>query len=91
MASTHILISGTATPHNAQLRQHINTLQQLVEENNRLKAIFDQASSGQDWAGLGVLLGISTENAEIVYNLFVGMKQEIDADLSIPQYLSRLG
>lgn len=91
MASTHILISGSATPHNAQLRQHIDSLQRLVTENARLKAVFDQASTGSDWAGLGTLLGISAGDAETVYNLFVGMKQDMDNDLAIPQYLSRLG
>ena len=91
MASTHILINGSATPHNAQLRAHIDQLQRIAQENARIKAVFDQASSGQDWAGLGALLGITAGEAETVYNLFVGMKQDMDNDLAIPQYLSRLG
>jgi hypothetical protein len=91
MASSHILISGSATPHNAQLRSHIDALQRLINESNRIKAVFDSASLGSDWTGLGELLGVSAEDAEVVYNLFVGVKNEMDGDLSIPQYLSRLG
>lgn len=91
MASSHILISGSATPHNAQLRSHIDALQRLMNETSRLDAVFSTTVAHPDYTGFGELLGISAEDAETVYNLFVGVRNSLNAAASIPQYLSRLG
>lgn len=91
MASAHIDINGTATRHNAQLRGFIDRLQQLVEDAARLKAVFDQAASDQDWEALGVLLGVSAGEAEAIYNLFTSAQAELDADPNVASLLSRMG
>jgi hypothetical protein len=91
MASAHILITGTATGHNRQLREMVDRLIRVGDEAERLKATFDQAALGGDWAALAELLGIeSVQDAEVVYNLLGSVVTELNAPF-ITQLRGRLG
>lgn len=91
MASAHILINGTANRHNGQLRAWIDNLTRTQQEAERLKAVFDQAALGGDWAALAALLGIEdTADAETIYNLLGSVVTELNATF-ITQTVGRLG
>lgn len=91
MTSAHLSINGTGSRHNQQLRAFIDSLQKVVDDSARLKAIFDQAAAGADWAALADLLDLgSVEDAEAVYNLFGSANAELHGSF-IPQLLSRAG
>jgi hypothetical protein len=89
MASTHILITpGTA--HSHQLRKFVDDLRRVSQECGRLKDVFDQAAAGADWEALGLLLGITAAQAEVVYNLMGSVKTELTA-ANIVAITGRLG
>lgn len=91
MASAHILINGTGSRHNAQMRRFVDSLQAVVDDAERLKATFDQAALGGDWTSLAALLDIAdTGDAETVYNLLGSVVTELNGTF-IAQMLGRLG
>lgn len=90
MASAHIEISPTATRLSSDLRYFVTTLQQVVDNSDRLKEIFDQIALGGDWAALAAALNLSEADAETVYNLFGSAEGELDGAF-IAQLLGRLG
>ena len=91
MASSHIDVTGQSNRGNAKLRSNIDSLQRYMDDSRQMKAIIDAASLDSDWEGLGEFLGKSAEEAEIIYNLFVGMWNTLAENGAISQYLSRLG
>ena len=90
MASAYIDISSTATRQSGETRSAISQLQNVVDEFDRLKAIFDQAAMGGDWTSLGALLGVSAANAEAIYNIWGSASTELHGTF-ISQLLSRCG
>lgn len=90
MASAHIEISPSATRLSGELSRFIRQLQNVVDDSDRLKEIFDQIALGTDWPALAVALDISATDAETVYNLFGSVESELDAPF-ISQVLGRLG
>ncbi len=90
MASAHIEVNGTQTRHNGQLRAHIDAIQRVVDESDRLKAMMDQAAAGQDWASLATLLGVPAADAEALYNLIGSSNGELHGPFTA-QLLSRAG
>lgn len=90
MTSAYIDISSTATRQSGETRSAISQLQNVVDEFDRLKAIFDQAALGEDWTALGALLGLSAANAQAIYNLWGSATTELHAAF-ISQLLSRAG
>ena len=91
MASAHIQINGTGSRHNQKLRQFVDELIAVKNEAGNLKATFDQAALGGDWAALAALLDIAGEgDAEAVYNLLGSVVTELNAAF-ITQMTSRLG
>ena len=88
MASAHIQINGTGSRHNQKVRQFVDELIAVRSEAENLKATFDQAALGGDWA---TLLDIAGEgDAEAVYNLLGSVVTELNAAF-ITQMTSRLG
>ncbi len=91
MASAHIQINGTGSRHNQKLRQFVNELIAVRSEAENLKATFDQAALGGDWAALATLLDIASEtDAETIYNLLGSVVGELDGAF-IGQMTGRLG
>lgn len=90
MASAHIKINGTGSMHNVQLRHFVDSLQDVVEDSSRLKAVFDQAALGEDWDALGLLLDVTPTDAQTIYNLLGSVVTELH-DTFITQMLGRLG
>lgn len=90
MASAHIKINGTGSPHNFQLRRFIDNLRAVQQDCQRLKGVFDQAALDSDWPSLAALLDVSETDAEAVYNLIGSVKSELEATF-IVQTLDRLG
>ena len=89
--SNHILISGTGSAHNKQLRNFVDSLWEVQQTCQRIKATYDQAAAGGDWQSLATLLDIlSVEDAEDIYNLIGSVETELEAPF-ITQLLSRLG
>lgn len=91
MASTHIKVNGTGTRHNQQLRAFIDRLQDVVDDAARLKAIYDQAASGEDYASLALVLDVTQTEAEALYALVGSVNTELSGATFIPQLLSRAG
>ena len=91
MASAHILINGTATRHNAQLRAFVDKVTTAQQEAERLKAVYDQAALGGDWPALAALLGLEDAGeAETLYNLLGSVVGELNGAF-ITQMVGRLG
>jgi hypothetical protein len=90
MASAHILISPSATRHSGELSRFIRQLQNVVDDSDRLKAVFDQIALGSDWTALAAALDLSEADAETVYNLLGSVEGELDGAF-IEQILGRLG
>ena len=88
MASAHIQINGTGSRHNQKLRQFVDELIAVKNEAGNLKAAFDQAALGGDWAALLDIAG--EDDAEAVYNLLGSVVTELNAAF-ITQMTSRLG
>ena len=91
MASAHIQINGTGSRHYQKLRQFVDELIAVRSEAENLKATFDQAALGGDWAALATLLDIASEtDAETIYNLLGSVVGELDGAF-IGQMTGRLG
>ena len=91
MASAHIQINGTGSRRNQKLRQFVDELIAVKNEAGNLKATFDQAALGGDWAALATLLDIASEtDAETIYNLLGSVVGELDGAF-IGQMTGRLG
>lgn len=91
MASAHILINGTSSRHNVQVREFVDDVVSVRDRAKHLKAVFDQAALGGDWAALATLLDIAGEgDAEAVYNPLGSVVTELNAAF-ITQMTSRLG
>jgi hypothetical protein len=88
--TSHILITGSATQHQGQLRGNIDALQRWFDDAQRLKAVMDKAASGEDWEALGTLLGLKADQAQYVYNLLSAVVAEVNKT-AIIQYLAELG
>ena len=88
MASAHIQINGTGSRHKQKLRQFVDELIAVKNEATNLKATFDQAALGGDWAALLDIAG--EDDAEAVYNLLGSVVTELNAAF-ITQMTSRLG
>ena len=56
MASAHIQINGTGSRHNQKVRRFVDELIAVRSEAENLKATFDQAALGGDWAALATEL-----------------------------------
>ncbi len=91
MASAHILINGTSSRHNVQVREFVDDVVSVRDRAKHLKAVFDQAALGGDWAALAELLGIeSAAEAETLYNLLGSVVTELDGAF-IVQLCGRVG
>jgi hypothetical protein len=90
MASAYIEINRSTPRLAGQTGSAIDQLQNVVDEFERLKAIFDQVAMGSDWVTLGAQLGVSAANAEAIYNLWGSAATELNATF-ISQLLSRCG
>lgn len=91
MASAHILINGTGSRHNRELRQLVDDLVSVRQRATQLKAVFDQAALDSDWPALATLLDINDPtNAEAIYNLLGSVITELAAAFTT-QMTSRLG
>lgn len=90
MASTYIEINRSTPRLAGQTGSAIDQLQNVVDEVDRLKSLFDQITMGGDWVSLGAQIGISAENAEAVYNLWGSVQTELHAAF-ITQLLGRCG
>lgn len=91
MASAHILINGTGSRHNRQLREFVDDLVAVRNNAIQLKAVFDQAAMGSDWESLATLLDIaSTEDATTIYNILGSVVGELNGSF-IAQLTGRLG
>ena len=91
MASAHIQINGTGSRHNQKLRQFVDELIAVKNEAGNLKAAFDQAALGGDWAAMSSSVASAGEgDAEAVYNLLGSVVTELNAAF-ITQMTSRLG
>jgi len=90
MASAYIEINRSTPRLAGQTGSAIDQLQNVVDEFERLKAIFDQVAMGSDWVTLGAQLGVSAANAEAIYNLWGSATTELNATF-INQLLSRCG
>ena len=91
MASAYILINGTGSRHNRQVREFVDRLVAVREDAARLKMVFDQAALGGDWNALAALLDIgSAADAETLYNLLGSVRVELDG-VFITQMVGRLG
>ena len=91
MASAHILINGTCSRHHVQVRGFVDDVVSVRDRAKHLKAVFDQAALGGDWAALAELLGIeSAAEAETLYNLLGSVVTELDGAF-IVQLCGRVG
>lgn len=91
MASAHILITGSDSRHNRQLRQLVDDLVDARAKAKQMKAVFDQAALGGDWQALADLLAIaSATDAETIYNLLGSVVTELDGAF-LTQITGRLG
>lgn len=90
MASAHIKIIGAGTPHNGQLRRFVDNLRSIQQDAIRLKEVFDQVALGGDWPALALLLDVSEEDAQTIYNLLGSVKTELEGAF-ISQVIGRLG
>lgn len=94
MASTHILITGTAGDLSADVRSFVDRLTALVDDGVNIKAVMDQVAAGGDWTTLVTYLGLSGDNAaanaEAVYNMLGSVNTEL-AGPFIAQLTSRCG
>ena len=90
MASAHIEISPTATRLSGELSRFIRQLQNVVDDSDRLKEVFDQIALGEDWPSLAAAMSLSEVDAQAVYNLFGSAEGELDGPF-IAQMLGRLG
>jgi len=94
VASTHILITGTAGSLSANVRSFIDRLNAVVNDGNDIKEIMDSVAFGGDWTTLATYLGLSGDdaatNAEAVYNLLGSVNTEL-AGAFIAQLTSRCG
>lgn len=90
MASAHIKINGTGSPHNFQLRRFVDNLRAVQQDCQRLNDVFGQTALGDDWPALAALLDVSEEDAEDIYALIGSVKTELEATF-ISQMLGRLG
>jgi hypothetical protein len=77
MASQHIEITGAASRTASDTRSLVDQLRQVQSLAAKVNDVFQQMASGADWVTLGAALGISAENAEIVYNLFVAIQDDL--------------
>jgi len=90
MTSAYIEINRSTPRLAGQTGSAIDQLQNVVQEFDRLKAVFDQAALGSDWTTLGAQLGLTAANAEIVYNLWGSAVTELHATF-LTQLLGRCG
>lgn len=90
MSSAYIEISRSAPRIAAQTGAAIDQLQNVVDEFDRLKSLFDQIALGGDWIALGAQLGVSAANAEAIYNLWGSAQTELHATF-LTQLLGRCG
>lgn len=90
MASAYIEISRSTPRIASQTGSAIDQLQNVVDEFDRLKALFDQISLGGDWVALGAQLGVSSANAQDIYNLWGSAVTELHATF-LTQLLGRCG
>ncbi len=90
MATAHIEVVSTASRLGADVRTLITQLQRVVDDVDKVKAISDQVALGGDFAALAAKLGVTTDEAEAVYNLVGSVATELHGTF-ITQTLSRLG
>lgn len=90
MSSAYIEINRSTPRIAAQTGSAIDQLQNVVDEFDRLKALFDQIALGSDWTTLGAQLGVSAANAETIYNLWGSAVTELHATF-LTQLLGRCG
>lgn len=90
MASAHIAINGLSGRHNQQVRRLVDDIVSVRQRAEQLKAVFDQAALGSDWAALAALLDSSTADAEAVYNLLGSVVVELNGPF-IEQMTGRVG
>lgn len=90
MATAHIEVVSTASRLGADVRTLITELQRVVDDVDKVKAISDQVALGGDFAALAAKLGVTTDEAEAVYNLVGSVATELHGTF-ITQTLSRLG
>ena len=87
----HIEVGGQTRLGN-QLRQHIDSVQRVVDESVRLKAVMDAAGADSNWTGLRAAFGLSSDaEAQTVYNLMTAASTTLSGKVSISQLLSILG
>jgi len=90
MASQHIEITGTASRLSAEMRAFIDGARAQQEKGQKIKDIFDQVSSGGDWAALATKLGTDATGAETAYNLVTNVIDDLTSD-DFNALIDRLG
>lgn len=90
MASQHIEILSTASRLSAEARILIDSARALQERTQKVKDIFDQVSSGGDWAALATKLGTDATDAETVYNLITNIVDDLNTS-DFNAVIDRLG
>lgn len=100
MASAHIEIGNSR--HAMALRNFVDRFQELTDDARAMKAAYDQAAAGADFAALATLLDLRTAQgdpdaarAETIYNLFSSVAAKLTeteggATTFFSQLLSRM-
>jgi hypothetical protein len=73
MSSQHIEIQSTASRLSAEVRSMVDGLRDIQERAIKVVDIIQQVASGEDYAALAAKLGVSEADAQVVYNLVVGL------------------
>jgi len=89
VASAHIEVVSTASRLGSDVRSLISTLQRVVNDCDKVKAVSDQVALGGDYAALAAKLGVTAAEAEAVYALLGSVNGELHATF-ISQVLARL-
>lgn len=94
MASAHIEIDRSER-HAAKLGGMVDSLISIRAQVLATKAQYDQFVIGDDYAALGVALGLTGENAstdaQAIYNLLGSVQTELEASTFTHQLTARLG
>ena len=91
MASAYIDISTSASRISSQARSAIDQLKRVKDDWDNLKLTLDQIALGGDFTALAGYFGVTTAQAEAIYNLWGSANAELQNASFIAQLLSRCG
>ncbi len=90
MASTHVEIDPNSTRLSSEFTNVVRQVRQTMERVDWMLARVETLATGDDWASLGAALGVSTGDAQTIYNLLVAARARI-AHADIQNFCNRLG